>query len=314
MLVICGSYAQIRHHRRVERFFHMGDNSTGVSPPSVTPAEAPVSPEQQAFEHQAPEHHEPELTAFDRLLFEPATFAIADAPAATEDPHASDLALELANAPGPVGNPIDPDTATVDAPVFDFSDRVEPAQPRTSPLGWAGLFFAFAVPPLGFLLSVTAFIFAKVRHNWRTWPVTLGITVSIVLSVVLVTGGLVASYFAGEDAKVAAVEADAAPFCAAIDARPGVLETPGFGWSSERQTVSDSIRTQRAFRDEWAELAKIAPAEVRPGIQAVSDAAAAIVTNTQNTRSVNLQSNLDQINSVTSASNVRSYVAQYCGN
>ena len=254
-------------------------------------------------------------TDFDRLLFAPDPVPEADAvPAGEDDDQAGEsLATALSRAAAPTGHAVEP-AAESEFRVFDFSERAEPERPRTSPLGWASLVFAFLAPPLGFVLSIAAYFIAKTRHGWRTWPVTLATTISIVLSVLLVIGGLVLSYFAGEQAKVDAVYAQSAPFCEAIAAQPGVLETTGYGWPTETQSVSDTIRSLRSYRDVWKDLAAIAPAGIQSDVQAVADTAGAIVTNVQNTRSVNRQANLDKIVSVTGSSRIPSYVAEYCGN
>jgi hypothetical protein len=254
-------------------------------------------------------------TDFDRLLFAPDPAPEADAVPidSAEDSTGGSLASALSRAAAPTGYPVDVAPES-EIHVFDFSERAEPERPRTSPLGWASLVFAFLAPPLGFLLSIAAYIIAKTRHGWRTWPVTLATTVSIVLSVLLVIGGLVLSYFAGEQAKVDAVYAESAAFCEAIAAQPGVLESAGFGWPSETLSVSDTIRSLRTYRDGWKDLAAIAPAGIRPDAQAIADTAGVIVTNLQNTRSVNRQANLDKIVSVTGSSRIPSYVAEYCGN
>ena len=256
---------------------------------------------------------------FDRLLFAPEPVLEADAAPAGENdgPVTGSLASVLSRAAAPTGRPVEVEaepSPESEFRVFDFSERAEPERPRTSPLGWASLVFAFLAPPLGFVLSIAAYFIAKTRHGWRTWPVTLATTVSIVLSVLLVIGGLVLSFFAGEQAKVDAVYAQSAPFCEAIAAQPGILETTGYGWPTETQSVSDTIRSLRTYRDLWKDLAAIAPAGIRSDVQAIADTAGVMVTNVQNTRSVNRQANLDKIVSVTGSSRIPSYVAEYCGN
>jgi hypothetical protein len=198
--------------------------------------------------------------------------------------------------------------------VFDFSERPDRARARTSPLVWAALVTAFIAPPIGIALSVLARVLPQRTRGAKTWPLAVSTPVSIILTVVLIVGAAIGGIFAKQAADEAAIVSASAPFCDSLAETPGVLSTPGFGWPTDKVAVSDSIANMTAFQQRWEGLASIAPDGVSSDAAAIAQAASSLVAGAEATKSVDRQSNLDQISLVTSSTGIPAYVAQYCGN
>jgi hypothetical protein len=197
--------------------------------------------------------------------------------------------------------------------VLDFSDRPERTRPRASPLEWVALVLAVVAPPLGLVSAIAARIVASRTHGWITRVLSIATVVSIVLTVVVAAGAVVSTLIGQSEAAHDAIIAESAPFCAALDETPGVLDLPGYGWPTERLSIPDSIVAMQAYQERWAGLAAIAPDGVRPGVRSVSDAAQSLTNSLVTTQVIDRERNLEQISVVTRASGVPAYVAKYCG-
>ena len=208
-----------------------------------------------------------------------------------------------------------PDDAVVASSprVLDFSDRPERTKPRASPLEWAALVLAVVAPPLGLVVVIAARIVASRTHGWVTRVLSIATVVSIVLTVVVAAGAVVSALIGQSEAEQAKIVADSAPFCAALDETPGVLDLPGYGWPTERLSIPDSIVAMQEYQQRWADLAAIAPEGIRPGVRSVSDAAQSLTNSLVTTQVIDRQRNLEQISTVTHASGIPAYVTTYCG-
>lgn len=196
--------------------------------------------------------------------------------------------------------------------VLDFSDRPERSKPRASPLEWAALALAILAPPLGLVVSIAARIVASRTHGWITRVLSIATVVSIVLTIIVAAGAVVSTLVGQSEAAEAKIVADSAPFCAALDETPGVLDAPGYGWPTERLSIPDSIVAMQAYQERWAGLAAIAPDGIRPGVRSVADAAQSLTNSLVTTQVIDRERNLEQISTVTRATGIPAYVAKYC--
>lgn len=196
--------------------------------------------------------------------------------------------------------------------VLDFSDRPERTRPRASPLEWAALVLAVVAPPVGLLTSIAARIVASRTHGWITRVLRAATVVSIVLTVAVGIGAIASTVIGQREAAQATLVADSAPFCAALDETPGVLELPGYGWPTERLSIPDSIVAMQAYQERWAGLAAIAPDGILPGVRSVADAAQSLTNSLVTTQVIDRARNLEQISTVTRASGIPAYVSTYC--
>lgn len=197
--------------------------------------------------------------------------------------------------------------------MLDFSDRPDRTAPRPTPLEWAALVLAVIAPPLGLVLAIVARILASRTHGWITRVLGIATVVSIVLTIVVAAGAIVSTVIGQGEAARAQLVAESAPFCAALDETPGVLDLPGYGWPTERLSIPVSIVAMQAYRDRWAGLAAIAPDGIRPGVRSVADAAQSLTNSLTTTQVIDRDRNLEQISTVTRASGIPAYVAKYCG-
>jgi len=196
--------------------------------------------------------------------------------------------------------------------ILDFSDRPERTMPRASSLEWLALALAILVPPLGFIASITARIVASRTHGWVTRVLSVATVVSVVLTIAVGAGAIVLTVVGQREAAHAKIVSDSAPFCAALEKTPGVLELPAFGWPTERLSIPDSIVAMQAYHEHWSELAKIAPEGIRPGVRSVSDAAQSLTNSLVTTQVIDRTKNLEQMSTVTRASGIPGYVSTYC--
>jgi len=195
---------------------------------------------------------------------------------------------------------------------FDFSDRPERERPHAGALDWASLALAFLVPPLGLILSIVTRILSSARNGWTTGVARAATVIGIILTIALIAGGIVFNAISQSEAADAAIVAESAAFCAALDETPGVLEQPAFGWPTDRTALPETTVAIQAYYDRWAALTDLAPAGVRPGVRSVANAAQSLLTAVETTRTIDRERNLDQMTTVTEASGIPAYVAKYC--
>ena len=108
------------------------------------------------------------------------------------------------------------------------------------------------------------------------------------------------------------VKADSAAMCADLASTPGVLEQAAFGWPTSGGDLATTVASMKAYRDRWTALAASSAPTIKPDVTAVSTAAATIVDNIELTKSIDRPGSLAQMQSVTSATAISSWVAKYC--
>jgi hypothetical protein len=205
-----------------------------------------------------------------------------------------------------------PPVATPAIPTPIVATRRERPRARTGVLGWSAFAFAIVVPPLGFVLSLIARALSLRKYRRTTRVLNAALTLSIVLSVVLAAGGAVAYAFAQANADQAKLVAAARPFCVSLNKTPGVLDKPAYGWPTEVKALPDTVVDMMAFETRWEKLAKIAPEPIKLEVTSIGAAAKTIVGEVQSSDTINRQSNLARMNTVTSGTTIPAYVAKFC--
>lgn len=196
--------------------------------------------------------------------------------------------------------------------ILDFSMRERRSYPRASVLEWIGLALALLLPPLGLLLSLAGRIVARRRHGWTTVVTTASTALSVSLTVILAGGALALGVFQSNEAANAALLADAEPFCSAVAGTPGLLESPAFGWPTQKVGITESIERMGEYAQRWQELAGLAPAAIADDAAAIADAAGQIVDEVTESRLLQRQDNLDHMVAVTSATGIVAFSAEWC--
>ncbi|WP_411699737.1 hypothetical protein [Conyzicola sp.] len=197
--------------------------------------------------------------------------------------------------------------------VFFFPDRPPRVVPRTSVLEWIALALAILVPPLGLLVTIVARLVTLHRHHWTTTVAKAATVISIVLTVALGAGTAVHLVVATRDADAARVVAEAQPLCDGLAATPGVLDLDGYGWPTEVAPLAVTLEAMTAYQARWQQLADLAPSSARAGTVAIAEQAGILVTAVETTRAIDRSANLATMESVTDASGLPQFVAQYCG-
>jgi hypothetical protein len=204
-----------------------------------------------------------------------------------------------------------PETAPALAPPLVTSRR-ERQRARTGPVGWAALVFAILAPPLGFILSLIARALSLRKYRRTTRVLNAALTLSIVFSVILAAGGAVAYAFGLANADEAKIVAESHAFCVSLSKTPGVLDQPAYGWPTEVKSLPETIADMKAYEKRWEELAKIAPQTIREQVASIGAAAKTIVGEVESSNTIERDSNLARMSTVTSATTIPSYTAKYC--
>ncbi len=92
-----------------------------------------------------------------------------------------------------------------------------------------------------------------------------------------------------------------------------MLQSPTYDWPSVQSTIADSIVAMQAYEDTWTSLAKSAPAGVKVGTQGIATAAGAIIASVTNSRVLDDDSDVVQIQQAVSSSGIAAWVSAYCG-
>jgi len=197
-------------------------------------------------------------------------------------------------------------------PVFDFSDRADRRPPRATVPDWTAFALALLLPPIGFVASIAVRIWSYRRNGWTTGLVRSATVISAVLSVALGVAIVVAGTIAAEEAEAAQVAADARPLCEALDATPGMLELPAFGWPTERVAIPLTLEAMQHYQAQWVVLADVAPAPIAAGVSSIADAAQTIITSVESTQVLDRQRNLDQMTTITAQSGLVDWHETFC--
>lgn len=183
----------------------------------------------------------------------------------------------------------------------------------TGALDWVAFVLAFLVAPLGILVAIAALVVSSRRNGWTSGIAKAAIAIGVVLTVVLAGGYALLSNVQQKQASRDAVVASSQPFCHALSATPGVLQSPTYGWPAVQDTIADSITAMQQYEDTWTGLARIAPAGIRSGAAGIAKAARLVIANVTSSRVLDDSANVSQVQQAVSASGVSTWVSSYCG-
>ena len=249
-----------------------------------------------------------ELTDFDRLIDDRLRARAADD---SVHPAPSPESPSVPAPSGQTGSGQAPDAAAPSR--LDLPDRpLRAKKPRGTVLDWISLVFAILVPPLGLLLNVVSRIASRHRHGWTTSVAAVVTVLSIVFTLLLGVGILAYSVVAEREAAEAQVLAEAQPLCTAIEATPGALDLPAFGWPTEVAAIPVTLEAMRAYQLHWQQLSDLAPASAKANLQAVADQAQTLVVSVEANQAIDRNGNLATMSSVTGATGLPGWVATHC--
>lgn len=173
----------------------------------------------------------------------------------------------------------EPGTTTATGPGFDFSDRPRRDRRKASRVDSSAL----------------------VRN-----------LVVVVLAIAVVAAAGLTAYTFVQNAE-GQVKTDSAALCADLATTPGVLSEPGFGWPNDSSIgIPASLEAMKAYQARWENLATVGPPTIQQDLAAIAAAATTITTNVESTNVIDRAGNLTAIDSVTSQTAVRAWVAKYC--
>ena len=149
------------------------------------------------------------------------------------------------------------------------------------------------------------------RAKVDTRSLALPIIGAVAVVVVVVGAGF--TWLSLVQASEAQVKADSSAMCSDLAATPGVLDQPAFGWPTDGANLSETLTSMKAYRDRWNSLAASAAPTIKPDVTAVASAAKAIVEGIAASKTIDRPGTLAQMQSVTSATAIVSWVDKYCG-
>ena len=149
------------------------------------------------------------------------------------------------------------------------------------------------------------------RAKVDTRSLALPIIGAVAVVVVVVGAGF--TWLSLVQASEAQVKADSSAMCSDLAATPGVLDQPAFGWPTDGANLSETLTSMKAYRDRWKSLAASAAPTIKPDVTAVASAAKAIVEGIAASKTIDRPGTLAQMQSVTSATAIVSWVDKYCG-
>lgn len=194
---------------------------------------------------------------------------------------------------------------------FDFGLQ-SPPRPRASALDWIALALAVLAPPVGLITSVAARILGRAAQGWSTRVARAATVVSVILTLLLAAGGVGLFALDRQAAARAQLVAQTVPLCTMVDAHPGILTDPAFGWPPLEPTISESLATMTEYATRWQALVPHAPKQIAADVEAVAKTAQSIVSGIETSRTVDGNSNLARMQAIAASSTLPTWVAEYC--
>lgn len=148
------------------------------------------------------------------------------------------------------------------------------------------------------------------RSRVDTRSLALPIVGAVVVVAVVVGAGL--AWLSFVQVSEDQVRADSSAMCSDLAATPGVLDQPGFGWPTDGANLTATLESMTAYRDRWSALAASAAPTIKPDVAAVANAATAIVEGIAISKTIDRPGSLAQMQSVTTATAIVSWVDKYC--
>lgn len=194
---------------------------------------------------------------------------------------------------------------------FDFGLQAPPKR-RASPLDWIALALAVLAPPIGLITSVVARLVSRAAQGWSSKVARAATVVSVILSLALGAGGVGLFALDRQAAARAELVAQTVPLCTMVDAHPGILTDPAFGWPQLEATIPESLATMTEYAARWQALVPHAPKQIAADVEAVAKTAQSIVTGIETSRTVDGNSNLARMQAIAASSTLPTWVAEYC--
>lgn len=206
----------------------------------------------------------------------------------------------------PAENPfVNPETS------FDFGLQ-QPPKRRAPALDWIALVLAVLAPPIGLITSVIARILARTRQGWSTRVARAATVVSVILTLVLGAGGVGLFALDRQAAARAELVAQTVPLCTMVDAHPGILTDPAFGWPPVGASIAESLTAMTEYATRWQALVPHAPKQIAVDVEVVAKTAQSIVTGIETSRTVDGNSNFARMQAIAASSTLPAWVAEYC--
>ncbi len=246
----------------------------------------------------------------------PATEQHTSGPTATAQPAAvpiDPLAYLIASAPAPDAAPAG-DLVLV-GPGHGIADlgALDPVSAGSrTPIEPLVLVLAIVVAPLGLILGIVASVLSHRRVGYVSTLARSSVIVAAIMCVVLAGGAVAYSYHARSQAHEAALRASSTTMCAQLAAKPGVLTDPAFGWPALTSTIQGYVTDVDSYQKWWAQLAKVAPKQIRSQPAAIASAAEANASRMAVSRVVEHDQDYADIQKVASVSTLPTWVGTYC--
>jgi hypothetical protein len=232
-------------------------------------------------------------------------------------PAPGDRDTELDGTPGtlsfPAATGVTPQDAAPATRTLDLERRTHGPVRSTGVLDWVAFVLAFLVAPLGILTGIAALVVSSRRNGWTSGIARAAVAIGVVVSVVLGGGVFLLSNVQQQQAAHDAIVASSKSYCGQLKSTPGMLQSPTYDWPSVQSTIADSIVAMQTYEDSWTSLAKSAPVGVKVGTQGIATAAGAIIASVTNSRVLDDDSNVLQIQQAVSNSGIAAWVSAYCG-
>jgi hypothetical protein len=181
-----------------------------------------------------------------------------------------------------------------------------------SPLGGIALALAILVAPLGLIVGIVAAALSARSLGYVSGLAKSAIVVSIVFCLTLAGGGVAYSFSANHRAHQDALRTSSAPMCKLIAEKPGVLADAAFGWPPLGVTIPAYVTAVASYTTWWANLAKVAPKQIRPQVEAIEKAAQAASTRMALSKVVDHDQDSADLQKVAAASTLPQWAKSYC--
>ncbi len=235
---------------------------------------------------------------------EQATDQHADAPI---DP----LAFLIASAPAPESAPVGT-LVPVGHGIVDLQVSAPESARSRSPLEPIALVLAIIAAPLGLVAGIAAVILSRRRVGYVSTLARASVIVAVIMCLVLAGGGVAYSVYARSQAHEAALRASSSAMCAQLATKPGILSDPAFGWPALASTIPAYVADVDTYQKWWAQLAKVAPKQIRSQPAAIEKVAAANASRMSISRLVQHDQDYADTEKVASASTLPNWVTTYC--
>jgi hypothetical protein len=184
---------------------------------------------------------------------------------------------------------------------------------RTTLFEKIGLVLAVILPPVGLIASIVNAVQSSRERGWVHRVVKISLVLSVIMTVVAGFAGAYLYKVIDDARQHDAIAAASTQFCATVEADPGLISPPAFGFPAPGASIPDTIASIQAYVDKWNALAGVSPSGIRTDVNRVADSAQGILDAVTETRLVNNDENIAVMSSVAQSTNVVGWADEYCG-